>query len=186
MANLRPEHADVAKLADALDSGSSGRKVVEVRVLSSALVFLWASALSLLDQNACQNGHVGILGTILDASSPALRCSFRFGRFSLAFVPKGSFDQRHLSVEFGEAPLPFHRLGRTSRRTRDDRHRHSIVVFWARQQLSNGEYWRAYVRCVSSPVMKIEGWLRLFRSTSLAINHMSTIAFLLFSQLEPE
>ncbi len=29
-------HADVAELADALDSGSSGRKVVEVRVLSSA------------------------------------------------------------------------------------------------------------------------------------------------------
>ena len=29
--------ADVAKLADALDSGSSGRKVVEVQVLSSAL-----------------------------------------------------------------------------------------------------------------------------------------------------
>ena len=32
--------ADVAELADALDSGSSGRKVVEVQVLSSALVFL--------------------------------------------------------------------------------------------------------------------------------------------------
>ncbi len=30
-------HADVAELADALDSGSSGRKVVEVQVLSSAL-----------------------------------------------------------------------------------------------------------------------------------------------------
>jgi hypothetical protein len=29
--------ADVAELADALDSGSSGRKVVEVQVLSSAL-----------------------------------------------------------------------------------------------------------------------------------------------------
>jgi hypothetical protein len=30
--------ADVAELADALDSGSSGRKVVEVQVLSSALI----------------------------------------------------------------------------------------------------------------------------------------------------
>ncbi len=31
-------HADVAELADAQDSGSCGRKVVEVRFLSSALV----------------------------------------------------------------------------------------------------------------------------------------------------
>ena len=31
-------HADVAELADALDSGSSARKGVEVQVLSSALV----------------------------------------------------------------------------------------------------------------------------------------------------
>ena len=31
------QFADVAELADALDSGSSGRMVVEVRVLSSAL-----------------------------------------------------------------------------------------------------------------------------------------------------
>ena len=30
-------HADVAELADALDSGSSARKGVEVRILSSAL-----------------------------------------------------------------------------------------------------------------------------------------------------
>ena len=33
-----PSFADVAELADALDSGSSGRKVVEVQVLSSALL----------------------------------------------------------------------------------------------------------------------------------------------------
>ena len=33
-----PKLADVAELADALDSGSSGRKVVEVQVLSSALI----------------------------------------------------------------------------------------------------------------------------------------------------
>jgi hypothetical protein len=33
------QHAAVAELADALDSGSSGRKVVEVQVLSAA--FLW-------------------------------------------------------------------------------------------------------------------------------------------------
>jgi hypothetical protein len=38
-------HADVAELADALDSGSSGRKAVEVQVLSSALRVL-SSALS--------------------------------------------------------------------------------------------------------------------------------------------
>ena len=31
-----PHYADVAELADALDSGSSNRKVVEVQVLSSA------------------------------------------------------------------------------------------------------------------------------------------------------
>lgn len=35
--NLAHEHADVAELVDALDSGSSNRKVVEVQVLSSAL-----------------------------------------------------------------------------------------------------------------------------------------------------
>ena len=32
-------HAEVAELADALASGASGRKVVEVRVLSSAPAF---------------------------------------------------------------------------------------------------------------------------------------------------
>ncbi len=36
--NNRVQPADVAELADALDSGSSGRKVVEVQVLSSALL----------------------------------------------------------------------------------------------------------------------------------------------------
>ena len=34
----KPSHADVAELADALDSGSSARKGVEVQVLSSALL----------------------------------------------------------------------------------------------------------------------------------------------------
>ena len=33
------QYADVAELADALDSGSSARKGVEVQVLSSALLF---------------------------------------------------------------------------------------------------------------------------------------------------
>ena len=34
---LQPKQADVAELADALDSGSSGGNPVEVQVLSSAL-----------------------------------------------------------------------------------------------------------------------------------------------------
>ena len=35
--HLQPKQADVAELADALDSGSSGGNPVEVQVLSSAL-----------------------------------------------------------------------------------------------------------------------------------------------------
>lgn len=42
-------HADMAELADALDSGSSDRKVVEVRLLLSALSYL------LLPKTATQN-----------------------------------------------------------------------------------------------------------------------------------
>ena len=38
---MRPGCAEVAELADAQASGACGRKVVEVRVLSSAPMLIW-------------------------------------------------------------------------------------------------------------------------------------------------
>jgi hypothetical protein len=70
----------VAELADALDSGSSGRKVVEVRVLSWALIFQWL--------RPYLSGYVSLNDLVFHYTFHARSLFYPFCPVALAFVSR--------------------------------------------------------------------------------------------------